>query len=487
MHRISLVVLLALTVLPLLHAQGVPPSLASGTANPAAAFVSPGAADHLVVEIRFVSSTTTTQMPTLTELRVNNLSSSAIAHIDQAKLWRNDLGTLTLVDDVTLTGFSGGNPITFTGLNEQITGGEAYRVTLSISATAPTGMLYQMSIGPSEVSWTAASVPGTTVTGGLQTVLAATPLAISTAATLPDGTASMAYTHQFAALGGTGPYAWGATSLPSNWTMSSGGLLHAAAGDVVQGTHTLDVQVADSAGGTASGTFSVTVIQGGSPLSITFSSLGNLNLGVDLQTNLTAAGGNPPYTWSSTNLPSTFTLQPNGSFSTGYFNLGAGPGSFDVTVTDSISGTATASISYNVVVPPPLVISTTTLPAATVGQPYNQVISASGGTGAPYLWSLVDTLPPGLNATFSTTGEYMMIAGTPTAAGAYTFSVTVVDTPLAYETVTYTLSVAAAPASPGSPASGSNGSGGGGGCVAGSATAPWLLAALLLIRRRRKQ
>lgn len=71
----------------------------------------------------------------------------------------------------------------------------------------------------------------------------------------------------------------------------------------------------------------------------------------------------------------------------------------------------------------PVVISPASLPHGTVGVAYHQVITATGGLGAPYVWSLGGgTLPPGL--TFSSSG---VISGTPTRAGTFHITVSVDD------------------------------------------------------------
>jgi hypothetical protein len=78
------------------------------------------------------------------------------------------------------------------------------------------------------------------------------------------------------------------------------------------------------------------------------------------------------------------------------------------TLSASISG-VTGSTPFTIV--PQAEITTTSLPDGTVGVPYDQTLSASGGV-PPYSWSY-DSLPPGLNLN-SATGE---ITGTPTAPG----------------------------------------------------------------------
>jgi len=69
--------------------------------------------------------------------------------------------------------------------------------------------------------------------------------------------------------------------------------------------------------------------------------------------------------------------------------------------------------------PPPLAVSTTSLPPATVGVSYSVTITASGGVG-PYTWS--GTTAGGV--TLSATG---LLSGTPSAVGTFNEGVTVTD------------------------------------------------------------
>ena len=72
-------------------------------------------------------------------------------------------------------------------------------------------------------------------------------------------------------------------------------------------------------------------------------------------------------------------------------------------------------------------ITTTNLPNATIGQPYQANISATGGTGS-YVWSISSgSLPPGLALQYITCVSSpcqvpIYIVGTPTVAGTYTFT-----------------------------------------------------------------
>jgi hypothetical protein len=121
----------------------------------------------------------------------------------------------------------------------------------------------------------------------------------------------------------------------------------------------------------------------------------------------------------------------------------AGAYSLRVKVTDSSTPAQTASATVTVIVNPQLVVTTSALPAGTVGQSYSANLSASGGV-APYAWAVTSgSLPFGLTLDQSTGA----ITGTPTGAASGTVGVTVTDssTPTAATTAkTFTLTVKAA-------------------------------------------
>lgn len=93
-----------------------------------------------------------------------------------------------------------------------------------------------------------------------------------------------------------------------------------------------------------------------------------------------------------------------------------------------------------VIVCPIITVNPATLPDGIVGTPYNQIVSATGGT-APYTFSVSSgSLPTGL-ALNGTTGA---ITGTPTTAGTFTFTITARDANGCLGSRLYTVTIAAA-------------------------------------------
>jgi Putative Ig domain/IPT/TIG domain len=104
----------------------------------------------------------------------------------------------------------------------------------------------------------------------------------------------------------------------------------------------------------------------------------------------------------------------------------------------SNTGDGSVSISYTL---PPLAITTTSLPAASVGVAYSATLNATGAT-PPYGWAITSgSLPPGLSLD-GTTG---VISGTPTTAGNYYFTVTATDSATPASSVSVSLSISVGP------------------------------------------
>src|ERR1019366_7205107 len=171
------------------------------------------------------------------------------------------------------------------------------------------------------------------------------------------------------------------------------------------------------------------------PLQIATSSLPAGTVGVAYSQALSASGGSPPYSWAvaSGALPAGLSLSAGGTLS-GTPGT-AGSSGFTVRGRGSAGGSATAALSLTIN-PPALRITTTSLPAGTVGVAYSQALGASGGS-PPYSWSVASgTLPAGLSLVAGGT-----ISGTPGAAGASSFTVRVTDSASASSTAALSITI----------------------------------------------
>jgi hypothetical protein len=252
------------------------------------------------------------------------------------------------------------------------------------------------------------------------------PLVITNSSPLPNGTATVSYSYNLNASGGTQPYSWGLASgsLPAGLSLSSGGQITGTPS--TPGTSQFVIFVTDSAQVTARAQFSLTIQA--SVLTITTQPpLPNGGVGISYSSSFAATGGSPPYNWSviSASLPPGLALAPNGSItgtptSTGSF-------SFVVRVSDSPQQSLAAQVStapFTIRITQPVSVTTPSPINATLGTSLTVVMTASGGVG-PYLWYVASgsQLPPGF--TLDTTSGFL--SGTPTTAGTFNFTVQVND------------------------------------------------------------
>ncbi|MGA7108301.1 MAG: Ig domain-containing protein [Terracidiphilus sp.] len=187
----------------------------------------------------------------------------------------------------------------------------------------------------------------------------ASKLAITTAS-LSAATVGAAYSATVAASGGTTPYTFNATGLPSGLTMSAstGAITGTPAGSAA-GVASVAVTVTDATKPTpetATATLSLTVNAAApSTLAITTTSLPGGTVGAAYSGSIAATGGSPPYAFSATGLPSGLALSASTGAITGTpASSAAGTASVSFTVTDATkpsaqSATATLSLTVNAV------------------------------------------------------------------------------------------------------------------------------------------
>jgi Putative Ig domain/IPT/TIG domain len=237
-------------------------------------------------------------------------------------------------------------------------------------------------------------------------------------ATPPAGYTHTVYSDTLTESGGTGPFTWSVSSgsLPAGISLSADGTLSGT--PAATGTSSFTVKVTDANGQTATQATSLTVKAG---VSTTFGAPPAGQVGVAYTDTLTATGGTAPYSWSvnAGSLPPGLTLTSAGVLAGTPTTAGSYP--FTVNVIDQNNGIATASITL--VVASGLGLTFTAPPTGQVGVAYTDTLTAAGGT-APYTWSIsAGSLPAGLTLTASTG----VVAGTPTAAGTFSFTVKVTD------------------------------------------------------------
>ncbi len=255
------------------------------------------------------------------------------------------------------------------------------------------------------------------------------PLSISTSS-LPPGTVGVVYSATLAGSGGTPPYTWLVTpSLPTGLTLDpTTGVISGSPSTGTVGTTSHSFVLQDATFQSVTRVLSLTV--NAAALKITTTSLptGTVNQ-IYPATTLDATGGIPPFVWSvNPALPNglAFNVLSPGTISGVPLAGSNGTTTHTFTVTDSATpihetNSATLSLTINLTVTP-VVITTSSLPNAKVGQPYSFTLQGSGGT-LPYSWSVMPALPHGLKLNAATGA----ITGTPTAASTVSLDFTIRD------------------------------------------------------------
>lgn len=286
------------------------------------------------------------------------------------------------------------------------------------------------------------------------TVVVADPVIVITspaAGALPPGTAGTSYSATFVASGGVAPNSISITSgsLPIGMSLSSAGVLSGT--PLTAGTFNFTLRPHDSspAPGPFTGApvaYSLTI--NAPTLTISPPSLPSAIEGIAYSQTFATAGGAAPYSYSLTagSLPIGMSLSSAGVFS----GTPLAQGSFSFTLRSTDTNGFSVDKVYTISVGDPTVAITSpaagALPAASVGTAYAPVaFSATGGNGSYSFAVAGGALPAGM--TLTPAGA---LAGTPTTAGSYNFSVVASDTtpagsggPLVSAAVSYTLVVEA--------------------------------------------
>jgi hypothetical protein len=317
-----------------------------------------------------------------------------------------------------------------------------------LPANAPSGNLYLgVMLDPDEL------VPETNEEdNGLASQRAeVVPQALSLATpSLPDGLVNEPYAMQLVGQGAVGPYTFSAktpSELPPGVTLSPAGLLSGtptqtgifnvtfvvqANGRVAEARRTLRV---------SSTTASFVITTGVLPAPVRL---------YPYSATLGAAGGLAPYSWFVVEgqLPQGFVLDPDGTVH-GVTSQALGTKyDFTVQAVDAVGNVDRRAWTLTVVDAAPFGIQTFELAPAMVGTEYVQQILVANPSGAPVstpvAWSVTGgSLPDGL-ALEPSSGELLIISGTPTKGGTFRFRVEAVDAQGRYDGVNYLLTVGTA-------------------------------------------
>ena len=163
--------------------------------------------------------------------------------------------------------------------------------------------------------------------------------------------------------------------------------------------------------------------------------------GAAYSTSIGVAGGSAPYSWSLSPgpLPGGLGINASTGLISGTPSGAGGPSAFGIKVTDITGASTTKAFALTVL--PAVTIATASLPGGTVGLAYNQTLAAANGL-APYTWSVSVGSPPAGLLLNATTGA---LAGTPTAAGPFSFTITVTDALGGKASRAYSGTIASAP------------------------------------------
>ena len=255
---------------------------------------------------------------------------------------------------------AGSVDVTYSGVTFAATGGSGSYSTWALSAgSLPAGLSLASATGvlsgtPTSAGTSTFTVRVTDSLGGTATkdfslTVYAAPT-ITTTSPLAGGTADNAYSDvTFAASGGSGVYSsWAVASgsLPTGLSLASGtGVLSGT--PTVAGTYSFDIRVTDSLGGTATKSFTLTVI---GPLAISTASLPDGEINVAYSTTVAAGGGTSPYSnWriSAGSLPSGLSIASGTGVISGTPGA-SGDFSITVAVDDAVSATATKTFTLTI-------------------------------------------------------------------------------------------------------------------------------------------
>lgn len=294
------------------------------------------------------------------------------------------------------------------------TGGETPYTWAVVSGNLPAGLTLSPTTGRIDGTPTALGVANfvvrvTSANGQFAdktfslTITPPVPPTITTTSPLTNGAVGSVYGNTLTASGGKSPYTWSivSNSLPAGLGLNtSTGAITGTPTVVTTTNFTVRITGADTL--YSEKMFSLTITPPVPPTITSASPLPNGSVGNVYNKTLAASGGTLPYSWSaiSNSLPAWLTLNASTGAITGT-PVTATNVSFTVRVTGGDGLFSQRTFALKVLGAPPM-ITTTNLPLGMVNVPYDQALSATGGS-PPYQWALAPNSaePCGLSLTGS--------------------------------------------------------------------------------------
>ncbi|MBX3475101.1 MAG: putative Ig domain-containing protein [Planctomycetes bacterium] len=181
-------------------------------------------------------------------------------------------------------------------------------------------------------------------------------------------------------------------------------------------------------------------------ITITTGSLPDGTIGTPYSQIIEAYGGvQSGFSWtiSAGTLPPGLNLSPTGTPQTTLAGTPTTIGvyTFEVRVEDSAAAWTSRQWQITILpTPGTLAILTASVPDAALAAPYSAIITATGGIGSNFSWSVISgSLPPGLSLAGGTPSA--TLSGTPTAAGNFAFTLRVMDPSLNTDQRAFSMSV----------------------------------------------
>jgi hypothetical protein len=252
-----------------------------------------------------------------------------------------------------------------------------------------------------------------------------------TTSSLTAGSTGVAYNTTLTASGGLSPYNWSATGLPTGLTLSAVGVLSGTPTTTTGSPFTVAVTATDSDTTnqqTANANLSLAINPG--PPIITTTSLSGGTVGTAYsQTPAYIYGNGGTVSWAVTGgaLPSGLSINAATGVISGTPAVGSnGTASFTITVT--VGGVASTGQALSIVVSPAAtpVITTSSLPSATVSSAYSQQLTCTSCTNT-LSWVATPSSGSGSLAAVGLTlnASSGIISGTPSSTGTVNISITV--------------------------------------------------------------